>query len=127
MLGFCEESATIICFPEDCPEDLMCTEEFRSVGIFIKDGNDQPVSLDEYYTYHTGNQKIYTFEQQYGEEGFYPVITDAQLPELNKTGSLVKFIGITAGDTITADFLIGHDCCHVLKLEGEGEIVISKY
>ncbi|WKK85459.2 hypothetical protein QYS48_26800 [Marivirga arenosa] len=121
----CEEESNSL---EDCNlESRICTEEFRSVELEIVDDNGEYVELDNFYTFFDSRKKFEfsrnTFQQ---ENGLYPVITDAELEELNQEGSVLVFVGEIEGkNVIEHQMLIGHDCCHVELIQGETKLILK--
>ncbi|WKK79455.1 hypothetical protein [Marivirga arenosa] len=121
----CEEESNSL---EDCNlESRICTEEFRSVELEIVDDNGEYVELDNFYTFFDSRKKFEfsrnTFQQ---ENGLYPVITDAELKELNQEGSVLVFVGEIEGkNVIEHQMLIGHDCCHVELIQGETKLILK--
>ena len=115
----CDEQSA----PLQCPPDLACTEIFISFAYAPLDNTDEPLLLDTYYSRNLDNGQTYTFGEADDTRtlGNYTVITDAQIEEINATGTFIRFIGVKDGEIVLEqDFLIGHDCCHIVPLEGPG-------
>ncbi|GHE69287.1 MULTISPECIES: hypothetical protein [Roseivirga] len=105
---------------DDCPVNLLCTEEFRHYTYSPKT-NNQPILLDDYYVKNLDNGNIYLHgsNQLPLHEGQYLVITDAAISEIKRKGTVVRFFGVKNNTIILeTDFLVGHDCCHVTPLSG---------
>ncbi|WKV10682.1 hypothetical protein [Marivirga harenae] len=114
---------------DDCEsENLICTEEFRTITLEIKDGNGNPVVLDDFYTFEDSRNKFEFDKNDFQvENGIYPVISDAELEELDKVGTVLIFVGeIDGRNVVEHQMVIGHDCCHVILIEGETEIQIEE-
>ncbi|SMG28561.1 hypothetical protein SAMN05661096_01713 [Marivirga sericea] len=113
---------------DDCDfESKICTEEFKSVTLEIKDMDGNPVVLDDFYTFLDSRQK-YEFQLNDPQEGrgIYPVITDSEIPELESEGTVFIFVGeINGKNVVEHQMVIGHDCCHVQLLEGADKILID--
>ena len=119
MIVACEESAA----PVECNEDIACTEQFVMFTYSPKDNENQAIILDGYYSQNMDNGNIYDDfqEQDFLDAGVYMVITDQQRGDLKKNGTTIRFFGQKDGNVIIQqDFLIGHDCCHIVPLEGPG-------
>jgi hypothetical protein len=119
IIAGCEESSG----PDDCPENIGCTEQFVMFTFSPTDSEDKPVYFDAYYSQNMDNSKVYDSfdEQDFLDAGTYMVLTDQEMEDLKKTGTVIRFFGQLDGDVIfEQDFLIGHDCCHILPLEGPG-------
>ena len=107
----------------DCSQDLICTEEFRTL-IFSPKENDQFKQLDTYYTLNLDNGNTYNYQDWNDQSGneFYTIISDAEMNEIEKEGTNLRFIGIVGSTpAIEQDFVVGHDCCHIIPLEGPFE------
>lgn len=109
-----------------CDPEIMCTMDFRVVSLTIIDGEGKPVILDDFYT----EFEDFTFKTQRDEyqmqEGLYPVVNDGEMNKLSFKGNSAVFIGIRNGKEIIRHKLkVGKDCCHVVFMEGEKEIVVD--
>ncbi|MFT6872984.1 MAG: hypothetical protein ACJAVN_001998 [Roseivirga sp.] len=104
----------------DCPTDIVCTEIFVSLTFSPKDINNQPITLDSFYAQNLDNGNTYSTENNdFAQENSYIVVTDAQIGEINKAGTNIRFIGLKGDEIVVQqDFMIGHDCCHVIPLNG---------
>lgn len=115
----------------DCPEGIMCTEEFRTITITIKDSDGKPYALDNYQsTLVSSGEKIPLQKENFQDSlfravGQYPVLTDSEKKLVKKQGSAIEFIGFKGGkEVIKKNFVIGHDCCHIILVSGENSVVI---
>lgn len=107
--------------PFDCPTDLMCTEEFRSLT-FTASENGTPLVFDNTFVQNVLNAKIYDFHSSSNQlsPGTYIIATDAQLYDVLKTGTVLKFFGVKNNQVVfQKDFIVGHDCCHVKLVQEE--------
>lgn len=105
---------------QDCPTELLCTEQFVSLT-FSPRVNGEFVELDSYYTQNLDNGMAYIFDSDHNLpiSEFYIVISDAQLNDIDKEGTTLRFFGTKDNQlVIEQDFIVGHDCCHVIPLEG---------
>ncbi|HEY9117497.1 MAG TPA: hypothetical protein VIN11_06705 [Roseivirga sp.] len=105
---------------DDCPAELLCTEELRSYT-YTPTENGEPLILDNFYVRNMENGNIYPNANlnTVTAPGTYLVITDMAFNEIKKSGSLIRFFGIKNNQiVIQTDFMVGHDCCHVIPLEG---------
>jgi hypothetical protein len=113
---------------DDCNlEARICTEEFRTVSLEITTPDGDPVILDDFYTFLDSRTK-FEFELDEFQQGTgrYPVITDQELEELDREGTTLIFVGEKDGSNLVEhQMVIGHDCCHVILIEGEEEIIIE--
>lgn len=137
-LGFSCDSDTItpdeatLAFEEECSEPKACTYILVSIAMSLKDAEGNPVALDHYYSQNLRTGSIYDFRSNaetialQRKDGNYPIISDAQITEVEGNGTPIKFVG-KKNDKIVVNktFRVGHDCCHVQLIEGETEIVID--
>jgi hypothetical protein len=106
--------------PDECPSNIICTEEFVSLYTQILE-EDLPVELESYRVENVENGETYTFENvdDNNAQGLYIVITDAEFNEVKKEGTQLRLVGTTETDTeFIFDFVVGHDCCHIIPLSG---------
>lgn len=106
--------------PEICAPNLLCTEELRFLT-FSPQLHDEPLIFDNYYVRNTDNGNIYDENSldQLLEEGTYVIASDLIKDELKKSGTTLRFVGAKDGQVmLEQDFVVGHDCCHILPLEG---------
>lgn len=119
IIAGCESSTE----PTECDENIACTEQFVMFTFSPTDSEDQPIYFDAYYSQNIDNGNVYDSfdEQDFLDAGTYMVITDQEMEEVKKDGTTIRFFGQKDGQVIIEqDFLIGHDCCHILPLEGPG-------
>jgi len=107
--------------PLDCESPTICTEEFVTFTYSPKDNEGQTIVLDAFYAQNMDNGNIYDDfqEQKFLNSGVYIIITDAEMNEVHSKGTTIRFFGQKGGQVIIQeDFLVGHDCCHIVPLEG---------
>lgn len=105
---------------DDCPSELLCTEEFRSYN-YSPTENGEPLILDNFYVRNMDNGNIYPNSNLNAlmVPGTYLVITDMAFNEIKKSGTVIRFFGIKNNQIVLqTDFSVGHDCCHVIPLSG---------
>lgn len=104
----------------DCPTDIVCTLILKSLTFSPKGDNDQAILLDSFYAQNLDNGNTYSIESNDQLNSTrYIVISDAQIGEINKSGTNIRFIGLQNDQIVVQqDFVVGHDCCHVLPLAG---------
>ena len=106
--------------PDECLTNIACTEEFRSL-LFQPIENGEAVLLDSYYVKNLDNDNIYSFTNNDSQDRIaaYVVVTDSQLNDVRKSGSNLRFIGSINNEVvIEQDFVVGHNCCHIIGIEG---------
>lgn len=122
LLGF----VAVSCNDEDdCQGDLVCTEEFRTILITVVDTDGEAVTLDSFTVTNLDTDTVLDVEGVQGLDG-YPIANDAMFNEIPKDGQRIEFVGLLNGaEVIRETFLVGHDCCHVILLEGNTTIQLS--
>ena len=113
-----------------CDKNMICTEEFRSLVLNVKDKQGKPVVLDAIFTYKESTQeKIIVDDLSFQEppyQGSYSIWNDLQLKTSSKHGETIRVVGmIKTKEIFSQPFKVGHDCCHVVKLEGPDTIEID--
>ncbi len=109
--------------PLECKADIGCTEVFVTFTYGPTDNQGSAVILDSYYSQNLDNGQTYTFVEEDNQltEGLYTVITDAQMDQLSSTGTSIRFVGLKNNAIVLEqDFVIGHDCCHIVPIQGPG-------
>lgn len=81
---------------------------------------NQPINVDTFYTQNLDNGNTYSIQNTTaGPSDSYIVITDGQLSEINREGTNLRFIALLNDQiVIQQDFVVGHDCCHVIPISG---------
>lgn len=104
----------------DCSANIGCTEVFVSLTFSPKNENGQPIMLDSFYSQNLDNGKTYSISSgNLLNTTSYVVVTDGQLDEINQSGTNVRFFGLQGNQiVIQQDFVVGHNCCHVVPLSG---------
>lgn len=111
--------------------DAICTEEFRTITVSVKDGNGAAVTLD-YFKVVLSNGDDVTLgipDSDYDrmiKNGAYPLFSDTYVTKYRNSELEINFQGF-AGDRllVDSDYVVGVDCCHVMLIEGETDIVIT--
>lgn len=110
---------------QNCSGNLVCTEEFRTVLIDVVDGDGAAITLDSFTATNLDTNTSIDLQSFQGIDG-YPIADDSMLNEIPREGQQIEFVGILNGEQVAKEtFLVGHDCCHVIVLEGNTTIEIS--
>jgi hypothetical protein len=115
-----------------CKRDkgIICTMEYRTLTISIKDTASKPVLLSKYFVKKTSTGEIIDYSKDDSIDrihGIYIVCTDGKMGMTSRNGTEFEFHGILGTTEIVNEkYLIGNDQCHVKMLSGKTEIVISK-
>ncbi len=109
--------------PLECSNDIGCTEVFVTFTYAPTDNQGNAIILDSYYSQNLDNGQTYSFVEEDVQlnQGLYTVITDAQMDQLASSGTGIRFIGLKNDEIVLQqDFVIGHDCCHIVPVQGPG-------
>ena len=112
---------------DPCASDLICTEEYRSILLTLEDSSGSPVILDAYTVTDEESGTIVDFSTlDFFGEGAYVIAEDSQFESVDMDGTSFIFEGfINEESVVTASFLIGHDCCHIVKINGPDSLVVD--
>lgn len=107
----------------------ICTEEFRTITIEIKDPQGNPVALDSFKVVNTADGSELTMEiidsefQYLRENGTYPIFSDLFSEEFRQREITVNFKGyIEEAEVVSSNYEVGADCCHVYYITGALEL-----
>lgn len=111
----------------NCEQTVACTEIFVSISVEITDTAGQPVALDHAYTFIDSRNKIeFQISDNNRTIGVYRVADDSHMDDFDFEGTTVIFVGEKNGKNIVEhQMVIGKDCCHILLIAGDDEIVIE--
>ncbi len=120
ILTSCSNSDEDIDNTTECPDNVVCTEILISLTFSPKGANDTPIFLDNYYSQNLDNGQTYSIlNSNIASTASYVVVSDEQLEEINQEGTNIRFIGLQGNQIVVQqDFLVGHDCCHIIPLSG---------
>lgn len=113
LLSCCKEEQV-----KDCPQDLFCTEVFVSVTAKVQWVTNDIKRLNSKTILKRTGEIIQT--DTLNEFQVISVVSDSDLSKLRKKGDkLILEIYDESNRLLqTENYLIGHDCCHVLKISG---------
>lgn len=104
---------------QECPNDLICTQEFRILTVRIEDANGQSVLLDSYEMTNIETGENLAFVEPATPEGQYIIADDSHVDIVERSGTAFQFQGVMNGEVVVDQaFSIGHDCCHISLVEG---------
>lgn len=115
--------------PGECPQDIICTMDFRSVGVQVTDTAGAPVVLDSTRTIDLAQGAVVlrsSGPEPFPAGGWYTVLTDSHMSFTDTRGRDFRFEGFLGGTLrAQANFRIKHDCCHMDKVSGPEVIVVE--
>lgn len=104
----------ISCDKTPLENEVMCTEEFRTVGLTVVGD-----SLQDHYTIRISNNDTLRFSAFGFQDNYYTVLDDSYASVLKNKEELFIFHGISDDSlVVTETFVIGADNCHIYKKSG---------
>ena len=120
----CNKPEEIVC------ENLMCTQEFRSVSVKFMDALGNPIEVKDFKSVNLRTNKDLTssnYSDPINAKGYYLVVTDANTKDLSAEGDQIKVSAKhpVNGTIKEANFIVsGGECvCHISKISGPEEII----
>jgi hypothetical protein len=113
---------------KECTGAEICTEVYVTIRITVKNKSGNSAILDSIRTIiaSTGEILPAEFDQNPGFEGVYTLIGDQSLKKISKKGTALQVEGYQNGLLVVDEpYLIGHDCCHLIKKSGKDLIIIE--
>ena len=111
----------------------MCTEEFRTLTIEIKDSQGNPVALDAFRVINTMDGRELSLEiaqtefQYLREQGTYPIFSDLFSREYKQREIPINFKGyINETEVVNSNYQVGADCCHVYYISGPLKLQLNQ-
>ncbi|MFZ1527197.1 MAG: hypothetical protein WAT19_00465 [Ferruginibacter sp.] len=114
----------------DCQGDLVCTQDFRSVHVQVMNST-APYQLDHYITKRHSDSMVIDIhsalsayeDSLFRAQGTYPVLNDGHMQLTSRQGTGFTFIGYVNNlEVIRENYVIGHDCCHIVKISGRAQV-----
>ena len=112
------------CSKSDDPDEIICSDEFRMIGLTVTGG-----SLDDFYTVRESTKDTIRFTDNgiYPISRWYPVLDDSYQEILKDTEEHFYFCGFADADQVVHEpFIIGADACHIFKVSGKESVAYSK-
>ncbi len=113
-------------------DNLICTQEFRTITVKFVDADGNPVEVNNFTAINARTKKKVNDGNQGGDvatKGVYVITSDASLNEFTTNGDIVMVSAkhATSGQEKTAEYKItgGRCSCHVAKISGADEIVFD--
>lgn len=107
-------------------DDCICTQEFRTVTVFVIDENNKPV--DSLVTTITDEEgKKYDVSDPPFFPGYYPVMHDGYVNDFSVVPKKILFEGIKDSLSASGEFLINTDecSCHINKVSGPDTLIVQ--
>lgn len=129
LLSFCGLlSCSKLLKEADCPSDIVCTAVFAQINLSILDENGKNVTPSRTETRSLDG----SFQVSREVTGQHDIVVadDGDLKKLSKDGTQLifkAFINIYGQEVpiLEQAFIIGHDCCHVIRISGPEQVVLD--
>jgi hypothetical protein len=117
-----------------CQQDaVVCTAEWVTFEVYVKDSLENPVILDDYYTQNEATGELIRFREIYGYndsllkiQGCYLLITDGQGKWAKNGFFEIIFKGfIDSVEVISEKYIVVADVCHINLLKGNTKIIVE--
>lgn len=116
----------------DC-SNIICTQEYRTITVDVKDTKGNAVALDRFTVVVLPNETDITPDLSDSEmglmrkNGIYPLFSDKYSNAYRNKQLEINFSGyIGDKQVLDANYKVGADCCHVLLIDGETNLVVGE-
>lgn len=107
--------------------NVMCTMEYRTLTVSLRDSTGGPVVLDSFHT--TERSGVRLAPMYYAEEakdGRYTVLNDGWAGSHRNTAADLLFLGFKDGrEVVRQSFVVQADCCHISKKSGPDSVTVA--
>lgn len=113
-------AASLAACNSDSKKEVICSNEFRIVGVKVIGGK-----LHDFYTLRTATADTIRFTTNglYPQNNWYPILDDNFQPLLEGTREDFVFVGIkNAVEVVRQQYSIGADECHIIRYSGPAEV-----
>ncbi len=119
-IGGCTPAKSVQC------ENMICTQEFRSVTVKFKDASGNAVAVKDFKSVNNRTGKEITSESSQNNWGGYTVVSDADTKTLSEKGDAIVVTAThpATNKRVSAEFVVsgGACACHINKISGPEEI-----
>lgn len=113
------------CDENSCSDVEFCTEQFETILVSIKDQSGTDIVMDSTATFKNNN-RVFTNISNDPFTPLHSVLTDAEMDEVDRSGTELTFKGWKDGQVVVEEpYVIGHDCCHIVKKVGPETITVT--
>lgn len=130
VISSCNEDEDLT--SSSCDEAIVCTLDFRSIVVSLRDTDANPIALDSFQVFIKNSNEDITIETSademngFREQGIYPIFNDSFRARYQNREETIIFNGMIDGQqVISREFIVGADCCHVGLIEGELSIILD--
>ncbi len=111
------------CSKSDDPDEIICSDEFRMIGLTVTGGR-----LNDFYTVRESTKDTIRFTESgtYPISRWHPVLDDSYQEILKDTEEQFYFYGFADGERVVHElFIIGADACHIYKVSGKESVILN--
>ena len=125
LFSACKTTKKVAAAPKPC-EGVICTEIFKSISIKVVDAAGNDVLLSTHSTIRKRDKAVFGRTMNDAANGEqYVLLDDSSVASLANTQDTVTFTATTKdGKPLSADFVVGADCCHIFKVSGPETLVL---
>lgn len=120
----------ISCNDNNICKDTLCTEEFRTILVSVKDQDENPVALNSFKVINIQNNGDMTVTLSASElemaqqSGKYPLVNDLSL-KINKERKVLFKGYINNKEVISSTYTVSTDCCHIGLISGDLNLTLN--
>ena len=122
-------SLVVSCNDEECGGSIACTTDYRIISVSLVDTEGNAVILDSYTVVRRDTREAISFDtdvSEFNQEGQYSIAEDQHFDQVAREGTSFILEGFINNEVVISEnFLIGNDCCHVVKLEGPESLTLD--
>jgi len=110
-------------YPEGTPVEIICSNEFRTIGLTVTGGR-----LSDFYTVRESTKDTIRFTESgtYPISRWYPILDDSYQETLKDTEEQFYFYGAIDGTRVVQElYFISADACHIFKVSGKESVGIN--
>jgi len=120
------ETTTSSVTQKECPEDLICTLDYRAVAITVEASKQQMNIDDARLQFPDASQnkiKVLKVEKQDNQKYIIVLAEDGDKQHFTMNGTKVLLQLRSNGQLVVEKpYVIAHDCCHIKLISGEETI-----
>ncbi len=115
----------------NCQDNMVCTDEFRSVAVRFEDVSGNPVAVQDYSVVNLRTKQHIYHSDPVGlpAVGYYTVVSDNNKNGLSEKGDtiLVSATSSLKNITKTTKFVVagGICACHISKISGPDKVILE--
>lgn len=108
------------CDETDTVQDVLCTEEFRTIGVTITG-----VEITDFFTIRESTGDTIKLDKFSIDDTFFPILDDSYQPQIENSQETFTFVGMvesTTVENIEEEYVIKADQCHIELVSGPTEL-----